>query len=228
MAQKYVPGQMEKSGGEKLGFFIILIAGIAILFFLFTQMKEILQDKVEDLRKTIEWVKSEYEFARVAVFKKGANAVEFELSIIGLDGEVKGKKVFTLPGTDIFLESRIVYLQSEDLNKIVIFPYKVYTEKIAPKDGIPVQNLYVTGNFPNNYTAPGISDQVKRTLTGLYETVFEYGDYYSAVKGKYITDIMDTAVHQSPFKPYESGKTYRYILHPNGGVEMMEGLNGSK
>jgi hypothetical protein len=228
MTQKYNPPKNDRTGGEKLGFFIVLLAGIAILFFLFSQMKDILQDKVDDLRKTIAWVKSEYEYARITILKKGANAVEFELSIIGIDGEVKGKKTLTLPGTDIFLESRIVTLQTEEENKTVIFPYKVYTERIAPKDGVGIQNLYVVNNFPMNYNAAGITEQIRKAMAGIYETVFEFGDYYSAVKGKYILDITDVAPHQSPFTPFVSGKTYRYILHPNGGVEMMEGVNGSK
>jgi hypothetical protein len=228
MAQKYIPPKNDKTGGEKLGFFIVLIAGIAILFFLFSQMKDILQDKVDDLRKTIAWVKSEYNYARITILKKGANAIEFELSILGIDGEVKGKKTLTLPGNDIYLESRMVVLQTEDENKTVIFPYKVYTERIAPKDGVGIQALYVVNNFPQNYNAAGITEQIRRALAGIYETVFEYGDYYSAVKGKYIMDITDVAAHQSPYTPFESGKTYSYILHPNGGVEMMEGVNGSK
>jgi hypothetical protein len=52
--------------------------------------------------------------------------------------------------------------------------------------------------------------------------------YREDVQGEFIKNAFDSAVHQSFLRPFRTGDVYTYVVHPNGGIELLEAGDGNE
>ncbi len=200
-------------------FILLLLAGVTLFF---TVFKDKLQNRADSLRMAIEKVKSEYAFARITVLSQGQDQIRFRLTILNQEGEGQGAREYSLAGSDIFLESRVVHCRIEDQKKAFIFPWKVFTEKIAPEQGVDIRDIYLNEGKPLNYSTAQRSDTWDQTISDLYAVAFRDSDVFDTIKAQYIIDIYDSSLHLGIMGSFQPGRSYQCIIHPNGGLELKE------
>jgi hypothetical protein len=201
--------------------FVLLIVSIIIASIAFLTRSS-LEKKVTALKEAIEFVKSEYEFAQIIIRERKDGNIRFELRLIDSDNKVSARETITLRGSDVFLECRVVLTRMETTQKAFVFPFRVYTDRIAPKDGRDILPLYVKDSFPSIYRAKDAPADYNLTVAKIFETAFLESDYFDEIKSEYITKIFDTSVHQAFFGNFKLNRIYRAVVHPDGGVQLIE------
>lgn len=78
--------------------------------------------------------------------------------------------------------------------------------------------------YPKNYSSTNNDPGLTETVKVVFQNVISDKDMAKDFKNQTvkIKMNMDAVLHQSPFKSFKPGKIYRYIVHPNGGLEMLE------
>lgn len=187
-----------------------------------------LESEVDNLKEAIAFVQSQYAFAEMKVTGMTADMISVELSIRGISGDVVGSTNLTLPGQDFFLESRILIAALEDEQRAFIFPIKVYSDKMPPDTGISVESLYMKEGVPMNYYTSSIKPGMIIAMKNLKLISEGAVIYREEVQGEFIKNAFDSAVHQSFLRPFRVGDVYTYVIHPNGGIELLEGGYGNE
>ncbi len=209
-----------KSSRLGLAFFILLLGAGVTLFF--TVFQKYLVNRAGQLRQAIETVKSKQEFARIRVLSRGNGVISYRLSVLDQDGQVQAKGDYTIPGDDLFIEARIVYCQLEEESKAFVFPWRMYSDRVAPDKGTDIRGLGVEQGFPLNYRRQGQDDTWVNTLKDIYATAFEESEVYAQIRDQYIKDVYDSSLHMGILGKWEAGKDYICIIHPNGALELLE------
>lgn len=202
-------------------FLILFIAAAAFSAWLISTALEAKKTKI---LKTINYLKSEYDFAELKINFRDGQKVGFTLTLLDNDGDSIAKKDFVLQGSDIFLESKVVVIDFEEKERAFIFPTKVYTDKIPPKEGFDLLSLYSENNIPKNYFTKNPDADFVSAIKEIYSVAFSGEESKNQLDEKSIKVVlnMDAVLHQNPFQGFQEGKSYKCIAHPNGGLELME------
>lgn len=198
---------------------LLIVVGIAVCMFV---LRNTLENKVDSLKSAISLVKEEYEFVRMHIKDIKNNSVEFDLHFIDIDGETTAKKQYALKGKDVFIECRVVIAKFGEQEKAFIFPYRLYSDVIAPEKGKNILNDYAKDNFPLIYNSSKNPDNYKAAVKHIFETAFFESEYYDDIKEKYIVKIFDTALHQAFFNRLKEGAVYSAVVHSNGAAQLTE------
>lgn len=202
------------------GFIILLVLAGTVLFF--TVFRDMLQSRADQLRLAIETVKSHYAFARIQVLEKSPKGIRVKLTILNQEGQPRGSDTFSLPGNDVYLESRIVHCRLEEDTRAFVFPWRVFTEQLSPAQGKDIRELYLEEGSPRNYQGDKRSDTLDQAILDLYRTAWQDSDVYDDIREQYIIDIYDSSLHLGILGTYQAGRSYICIIHPNGGLELKE------
>lgn len=206
----------------KLILFLLLAVGVGgVIFWLWKSGLETQKSKVE---KTITYIKSEYEFARLNVHGISSGRVNFTLTLLNIDGAPAAKKDFNMEGSDIFIESKVVVVQALSQERAFVFPEKVYTDLVPPQNGLELLSLYVNNNNPKNYSSINLDLDIASIVKSIYLFAFSGNENSSDLDKHSIKVInnLDAVLHQGPVQGFKSGAEYRCIIHPGGGLELLE------
>jgi len=214
-----------------LMFFLLLFGGIVVL----TQINRFFKKQISDLSATLSYLKSETHFASLGIQSIQDSIIHFTLSFFSPEGKKVYSQNFSLKGSDIYLESRVIILkntkQTDSKNKpktklntrALIFPLRVYSDEIPPKQGLSLTNLYPYNQAPLLYASTSAPNKQKLNTQLLALSKFALGQTNKVRLDKnLIKNSFETSLHVGPFKQNQANHTYDFIIHPNGAVEMME------
>jgi hypothetical protein len=197
--------------------FLAVAAGIAFYY-----LKIGLAEKKVHIEKAIAYLQSEYPFAEIAVKRVQTNEMDVTLRILDVSGQTVGTKDYSLRGRDIFLENRVVVLTAADRERSMVFPVKLYTESVPPTEGDDLLPLYSVDNYPDNYRNQDaeLSNAVRYVFRRAFE-LSNAGREFGETNVR-ISVSMDAVLHRGGMGGFEAGKSYRCVVHPNGGLELRE------
>jgi hypothetical protein len=206
------------AGGRLLLFiFLAAFAGMAVYI-----ARISLGNMKLDLEKALANIKGEYPFAEISVLSKNGSAISAGLKLIGIDGSVAASGTFNLDGRDIFLECKVVLAGSGKISNALVFPFNIYTDRTPPENGKPVTNLYTVNGFPSTYKVTNAGEEYGRAVRFLYDAAFQAGNGTNTGFNGSVIRIMDASLHPGFYHSLEEGRIYRCLVHPNGGLELME------
>lgn len=205
-------------------FTLLLVLGfvVAVAAALVTIWKSSLENRAADLKTAIAYVKSETSFARFRILSRDASGMRVELTLLDLAGDAVAQKEIALPGADFFLEARVVLVREGEATRAFVFPFRAYSDVLAPADGIDLLALYVKDGVPASYGGKEVPEGVSRTARRLYQAAFLPENTAGRDLKITIVKIFDTSVHQSALEDFRVGRGYRCVAHPAGGVELRE------
>lgn len=212
-----------------LMFFLLLFGGIVVL----TQINRFFERQISDLSATLNYLKSETHFASLGIQSMQDSIIHFTLSFFSPEGEKVYSQNFSLKGSDIYLESRVLILKNtkDSKNKpktklntrALIFPLRVYSDEIPPTQGLSLTNLYHPITAPLLYASTSAPNKQKINTQLLALSKFALGQTNKVRLNKnLIKNSFETSLHIGPFKQDQAHHTYDFIIHPNGAVEMLE------
>lgn len=201
-------------------FFVLLI--IAFISVTVWMLKSGLEIRKASLEETINYLKSEYEFARLTINSKGGSSIRFTITLMNLDGNVTARRDYELPGNDIFLESSVIVMSTADKEKALVFPRRLYSESLPPAQGIELTALYDNNGFPGTYTSKDLTPELTSAIRKIFQLSLNAKEDSPEWKEQSVKIAlnMEASLHQP--RGYEPGKTYSCLVHPNGGMELME------
>jgi hypothetical protein len=127
---------------------------------------------------------------------------------------------YELEGTELFidclkLQERAGFFSFVPDHEVYwVFPYRIFTDYIAPDQGIPIFSLYDEGGFPGIYKAfPGLDQE---RLSRAYGEIKEYGK----ITGADLKDhISGNAVHDlNRIARFRVGTWYNLVVHIKKGT----------
>jgi hypothetical protein len=206
---------------KHLLFFIVTLGVIAGGVWLYLNY---LDKRKVDLEKALSYLKSDYEFAELNIINKDRDQYKLNLVLLDMYGIEVVQTNLIVPGKDIFIESKVVVLEQNKSEKAFVFPAKLYSDKLPSKDAADLTVLYITNDFPNNYRVTNNDPSFIETVKAVYQYSFFNKEKPLLFKNQNarIKTTMDAVLHLGKIKTFKAGKTYRYTVHPNGGLELVE------
>ena len=202
-------------------FLLLVIAVGGMIFWLWKTNLETQKSKIE---KVISYVKSEYEFARLSIHGISSQNASFTLTLLNIDGVPVAKKDYNINGSDIFIESKVVVIKTMEQERAFVFPSRIYSDVIPPQNGYDILPLYVNNNNPKNYTSVNLDLDIASIVKNIYIFAFSGNENPADLEKNSIKVVlnMDAVLHRSSAHGFHAGGEYRCIVHPGGGLELLE------
>ncbi len=199
-----------------IGLFVILISGI----YCATTWQD---KKIRNLQKQITFLKSEIVPIRFKILDRSNDTIYVSLKFYDLDRNVvfyyddEGQRQefvrIRMPGKEIAFDFIVIPVGG----RYVAFPYKIFTDAIAPKDGIILFPYYDRDNFPQIYYSENSTPSFNAGMKTLFMKI-KRGDIQD-LKGAFGSVVQDVA----GVKQFEVGRVYRIVVHPaKGGIEIIQ------
>lgn len=172
------------------------------------------KEVIAKLEKSIAYLKGELILARftitdrktISIMGTNINYLTVFVGFYDYKNVKINSKYFTMKGKEFNFDFDLV---KDNKGNVIAFPSKIYTELMAPKNGIDISSLYVKNGFPEIYKSNKISSDSKDFIKNLYAN-YKSENLYSG-----------SAVHDIPAKRFELNRSYRVILHTKGGLEVL-------
>jgi hypothetical protein len=197
-----------KAGFIKAVLAIALIAAAAagILY----GLKHIQTLKLRALEDGIAALESETVPLRFKILSRDGRGVSLRIRLYDLAGKEVGMTEATLPGRQAFFDFLTV---SRD-GAWLAFPYRLFSEELAPADGIDLSPLVAPAGLPLTYGGGSLNAEALEELGAIY------GDLLS---GKAPRSYFGNAVHDvAELGAFSLDAVYKVVVRKKGGIEIME------
>jgi len=188
-----------------------LLTLLAVFLIVMRNCNRSQERKIEELKARIDELQDLQTLLQFRVTGRDSNVVEFELELLNADGQEVAKKALVMKGHEINFDFIVVHLDSSYL----AFPYKIFTDQIAPDNGFDLMPLYNQDGFPAVYQGNGYSEDLKAGI----ETLFRHlqgGDFYK------LPGYFGSAVHDvKGIRRFLPDQDYRIVIRRKGGVEIL-------
>ncbi|MCX7655633.1 MAG: hypothetical protein N2Z76_03805 [Treponemataceae bacterium] len=126
-------------------------------------------------------------------------------------------------GRELVIDSLVVPVGKHHF----VFPFRVFTDQIAPRSGTLLFQYYDYEGFPGIFESPTLSAETRRLLSVLFQRlkVSEglLGTSRDGEVSQRFSKIFGNAVHDiRQLRPFEVGVVYALVVHPDGGIEIVQ------
>jgi hypothetical protein len=190
---------------------VVIISGLiiaTIFFYYFTQIQE---NEIKKLEAKIEFLKEETTPVRFKILSKEDSLIHFALKFYDTDNNEIIRKEFRLQGDQLSFD----FIELPLKDRYIAFPYKIFTDKIAPEDGILLYDLYDVNGFPQIFYSSDIDTDLKDGLLYLFE-LLKSGktDELDGIFGNMVQDV-------KKYNEFIERQIYKIVIHTKGGIEII-------
>lgn len=172
--------------------------------------------KIVEIEEKIIALKSEYIPIRFQVTDRTDSSIEVSVKFMFSSGEDGIIKKYILEGKELHFDFFQIPL-SKDTGRYCIVPYRIYTDRIAPKDGQSLLTpVLMNGPVPMCYSENNFH---KKDIANITKSISELKE------GQYVSDkhAFGSVVHDNTgISSYKTGSIYRIISRTSGGIEVIE------
>ncbi len=204
-------------GFLKALFIIALVAGAAYAsFYLLTRAQ---RGRIAGLEESILALQDETVPLRFMIVKRAEGRLSLRLRLYDLAGGEYASGDYELEGELLFID----FLAAPHGQAWLAFPYRIFTERVAPAQGLDLSALVMPG-----YTASGAASPLlpRSHGGGPFDEagLAELGRLYAALlKGEPIKGSFGNAVHDlAELRRFEPGSVYKLVVRKKGGIEVIE------
>lgn len=194
---------------------IIILTSIAVsilFYFIFNTVGCKQKEKIAVLEEQVEFLKSEYVPIRFKVLDRKNDNLNVAVKFYDADGKVIKRINKNLIGDELSFDFYVIPIKE----RYIAFPYKIFSDKIAPDDGEILTKYYDNDGFPQTFHSKKMNKKLKGGLKAIFEKIknddFSTDDKYF---GNMVHDI-------SELKEYKTGHIYRIVCRVKGGIEVIE------
>lgn len=192
-----------------LGISIFLLIAVTLVVLYFTKFQE---NRIEKLQAKIDFLKEETTPLRFKILSKEDSMITFALKFYDADNNEIQRYEQKLEGTQLSFD--FVELPMND--KYIAFPYKIFTDKIAPEDGLLLYDLYDVDGFPQIFNSSEIDSDVKEGLTYVFELLkANKTEELDGVFGSMVQDV-------KKYNEFIENQIYKIVIHTKGGIEIIQ------
>lgn len=167
-------------------------------------------EKISRLEKAIGELKEETVPIRFMILSHDDGSLRFRLRFYNLAGEEMGMQEMSLPGRQLYLDFFALPMDKSWL----ALPYRVFTESIAPAEGVLLSRWTIPGLIPLNYSGGPFDSQALEELGKTYLELLAGGE----VRGSFGNAVHDIA----ELGNFRLEQVYRVVVRKKGGIEILE------
>jgi hypothetical protein len=194
---------------------IILFSAVAVgalVFGVFGVLTCNQQKKIAQLEEHIDKLKAVQTPIRFKITERTDEDFEVALKYFDANDEVINRVEKKFKGSELSLD----FVEFKVKDSYVAFPYKMYSDEIAPDDGYLMLNDYDKAGFPQIFYQKGLNPELKKGLQKLFENLKENKvNPFETYFGNMVHDLKGV-------KNYQTGVVYKVIVHTKGGIEVVE------
>ncbi len=192
-------------------FGILLTLGVGVYFISRGTKKQ--EKKIKNLEKEIVTLKETQIPIRYKIIWQENDKIKVSVKFYDLDGKQFRKEHFEMDGNVVSFDFYVI----KSGERYIAFPYKIFTDKIAPENGTLLFDYYDKNNFPMVFYSKNSSEKFNDGIKALFDKL-KNNDLES------IEDIFGNML-QNPPKFVENGitgKVYKIVVRTKGGIEIIE------
>lgn len=190
-------------------FALVLVAAIA---FGLSTCVENQKKKIAALEKHIEWLQTETVPLKFKIVEKKQGEIRVALKFLDMEGTEIAKKEYQLEGKELLFDFFVVKAGE----KYLAFPFALFTEKIAPKNGIRIVEEYDKQGFPQIFHQKELSKEARQALEGVYaEVKTDAWESENSTFGNLVHDLQG-------IKEFKPGVVYKIVSRTKGGLEVLQ------
>lgn len=198
---------------RKTRYYIVLIALILLVggYFL-TQYAKIQEKRIENLEEHIAFLKAENVPVKFRIDEKTDTLIKVTIKFYDLDDNEIAKTQQEVYGEELSFDFSVIPVK----DKYVAFPHKLFSDQIAPKNGILLTDFYDKQEFPQIFHHSKITSEAKEAFTLLFEQLKTDSIHRDSKQfGNMVHDIKQ-------IKSFQEGYVYKIVVHTKGGIEVLE------
>jgi len=193
---------------------IITISLLAIFFVKNGFISNFLDKKIVMYEKNIDELKKEYYPMHFAITEKKQNingqTISGRFVFFTANNERIGEPhSFKIMGNELFFDFVVVPITA---NLKMVFPYSIFSDIIAPDNGIFIAPLYTQNGYPSIFEKQQ-NENINKEISVLYAEICAKKN----IKNAYGNAVHDTTKLGS----FIIGQEYRILVHPSGGIEIV-------
>lgn len=166
--------------------------------------------RIKTLEESLADLQAEYVPLKFMVIARDSNSLTVRFRLYNLAGHELGLVETSLPGRQLFFD----FLAAPRQNVWLIFPYRIFTEQMAPEQGTLLDAIVAPAGLPLNYSGGAFESEV----------LIELGDLYRAlVRGEAVSGAFGNAVHDvAELSSFSMNVVYKIVARKKGGIEIVE------
>lgn len=187
---------------------IVVVGGVLLVLNALTCNQE---KKIAALEQKIEHIKAVQVPMRFKITERKSDSFTVAVKFYSADGDEIKRIEKNYPGSELSLD----FVEFPVKDRFIAFPYKMYSDEIAPDNGDILFSFYDKKGFPQIFHYKGIDKKLSDGLSSLFERIksnkLRPEDVYF---GNMVHDLKG-------IKNYEEGEVYKVIVHTKGGIEVV-------
>lgn len=189
---------------------VLLIAAVVVSVWYFGIGWQ--KEKITKLEEKISLLKEETVPIRFKILEKDSNNIKVAIKFYDLDGNSVQRFEEVLKGNELSFDFYVVPVS----DKFIAFPYKIFTNKIAPKNGKELFKYYDNEGFPQVFYTQGMDVGLKKGLSDLFLKVKNKEiDSIDGIYGSMVQDVKELS-------SFKTRIIYKIVTHTKGGIEIIE------
>jgi len=198
---------------KKIRVIIVLVLLIAALVVSGLYFGTIFQkNAIVKLEEKIGLLKEEMVPLRFKILEKNEEGIKVAIKFYDADGNVVQRYEGKIPGEELSLDFYVIPIGE----KHIAFPYKIFSNKIAAKDGIELFPYYNADGFPQIFYSQKMDSDLKAGLTDLFTKV--QNKDFDTINGAFGSMVQDI----KPLNAFKDRTIYKIVVHTKGGIEIIE------
>lgn len=199
--------------GKTILYIIIALIIIGVVGYFVSMQFKSQEKKIAQLNKEIEWLKKETIPIRYKVKSRQDEKVELLVKFYDLEGKEIKKADFELEGNQPSFDFYVVKFEQG----YIAIPWKIFTEKIKPEDGILLWQYYEKDNFPMIFATKQKNKAFKEGIEALYKEIKTGNLEKYNVFGSMVQNTNADIINNRDIDVW-----YKIIVHTKGGLEIQQ------
>ena len=213
-------------------FFLIcmVIAGLSSCSYI----QKIQGRKIADLETMVSSLEDEYVPIKFKLNKTKGDEISIKVLFQDLEGNTIKEETVSILGSEIHFDFQVIQLTPEKKNtkkvekstlaQYMFYPYKIYSEKVEPENGIDLCTFYDKKGFPAIYEGfvNFLPEDRQKYEKGYTEKITQTFEYILNGELEKLTNQYGSAVHDMQgISEFKKGYVYSVVCHPHtGGIEI--------
>lgn len=202
----------------KLVFLLLLIALLIACVKIFPFILSKQSEQLTSLQNDISRMKDEIIPIRFKILGKKDNTYVIQIRFYDLNDKETANCKLSITGQELNFDFSVIKpsIFSTQDKTYLYFPIKIFTDSMAPENGIDLVNLYSKNGFPSVYNGLELTDESKKSLSGLFYLVSKNEKVSDFSYGNSVHDIRSVS-------NFKTGFVYDIVCHTHsGGIEIVK------
>ena len=196
---------------KKIILFVIFVVVIFVVFFSKSCIDK-QQETINKLETNIELLQAENIPIKFKILKKTEDSIFLSIKFYNSEKKEINSIKKTLNGQELSFDFYVVPVK----DKYVAFPSKIFTDKIAPENGLSLYDYYDKNSYPEIFHHSEINQELYDGLKDIFQKIKKNElDSINNHFGNMVHDIKE-------FKSFLPENVYAIVTRTKGGIEIIE------